>query len=60
MNYLTIAKDWAMDRVGERTSWDGFSLILVCGLVILAKPIVGMVAWLGLAYGIYTLVTKED
>tara|TARA_B100001094_G_scaffold328496_1_gene389036 strand:- start:974 stop:1156 length:183 start_codon:yes stop_codon:yes gene_type:complete len=60
MNYLTIAKDWAMDRIGERTSLDGVALIGVCGSIILFGGIVKLAAWVGLAYGIYTLVKKED
>ena len=39
--------------IGERTSWDGAMLIGICGS---AK----MIAWVGLGYGIWTLVKKED
>jgi len=60
MNYLTIAKDWVTERIGERTSLDGVALIGVCGSIILFGGIVKLAAWVGLAYGIYTLVTKED
>ncbi len=60
MNYLMIAKDWVKDRVGERTSLDGVALIGVCGSIILFGGIVKIAAWVGLAYGIYTLVKKED
>ena len=42
MNYLTIAKDWVMDRVGERTSLDGVALIGVCGSIILFGSIYGI------------------
>jgi len=60
MNYLTIAKDWVSERIGERTSLDGVALIGVCGSIILFGGIVKIAAWVGLAYGIYTLVKKED
>jgi len=60
MNYLTIAKDWVSERIGERTSLDGVALIGVCGSIILFGGIVKLAAWVGLAYGIYTLVKKED
>jgi len=60
MNYLTIAKDWVTDRISERTSLDGVALIALCGSVILFGGIVKLAAWLGLGYGIYTLVKKED
>ena len=57
---LDTAKDWIMDRWLERTSWDGVSLIVICGSVILFGGIAKLLAWVGLAYGIYTLVKSED
>ena len=58
MNMLLKAKDWVMDRVGERTSLDGVALIVVCGSVILFGGIAKLLAWAGLLWGIYTLVKK--
>jgi len=52
--------DWIKARIKERTSIDGMSLILMAGLVIIAAPIVKLLAWPALAYGIYTLVKSED
>lgn len=52
--------DWIKDRLKERTSMDGVSLILMAGLVIVAAPIVKLLAWPALAYGIYTLVKSEE
>ena len=52
--------DWIKARFKERTSLDGVSLILVAGLVLIAAPIVKLLAWPALAYGIYTLVKSED
>jgi len=52
--------DWIKDRFKERTSLDGVSLILMAGLVIIAAPIVKLLAWPALAYGIYTLVKSEE
>ena len=60
MDYLNNAKDWVMDRVGERTSLDGVALIAVCGSIILFGGIVKLAALGGLGYGIYTLDKKED
>ncbi len=57
---LDTAKDWIMDRVGERTSWDGLTIVVVCGSIILFGGIAKLLAWAGLAYGIYTLVKSED
>ena len=59
MEMLSKAKDWAMDRVGERTSLDGLTLVVICGSVILFGGIAKLLAWLGLAWGIYTLVKSE-
>ena len=52
--------DWIKARIKERTSLDGVSLILMAGLVIVAAPIVKLLAWPALAYGIYTLVKSEE
>ena len=60
MKYITLAKDWITDRVGERTSLDGIALIAISGSIILFGGIVKLAAWGGLGYGIYTLVKKED
>ncbi len=59
MNMLLNAKDWVMDRVGERTSIDGLGLIVACGSVILFGGLAKLLAWVGLAWGVYTLVKKE-
>ena len=52
--------DWIKARIKERTSIDGMSLILMAGLDIIAAPIVKLLAWPALAYGVYTLVKSED
>ena len=52
--------DWIKARVKERTSIDGISLIVICGSVILFGGIAKLLAWAGLAWGVYTLVQKED
>ena len=59
MEMLSKAKDWVMDRVGERTSLDGLTLVVICGSVILFGGIAKLLAWVGLAWGIYTLVKSE-
>ena len=48
-----------MDRVAERTTLDGVGLVAVCGSVILFGGLAKLVAWVGLAWGIYTLVKSE-
>ena len=47
-------------RTGERKKGDGVSLIVICGSVILFGGIAKLLAWAGLAWGVYTLVQKED
>tara|TARA_Y200000002_G_scaffold130399_1_gene107447 strand:- start:12223 stop:12402 length:180 start_codon:yes stop_codon:yes gene_type:complete len=59
MDMLLNAKDWVMDRVGERTSIDGLGLIVICGSVILFGGIAKLLAWVGLAWGVYTLVKSD-
>ena len=59
MDYLNDAQDWIMDRIKERTSIDGLGLIVVCGSVILFGGLAKLLAWVGLAWGLYTLVRKE-
>ena len=51
--------NWLKERVTERTTFDGASLIVICGSVILFGVIAKLLAWAGFLWGIYTLV-KED
>ena len=51
--------DWIKARLAERTSWDGLALVVVSGLIIVAAPLVKMLAWPALAYGLYTLIKSE-
>ena len=53
-------KDYIWKIVGERTTLDGTMLIAVCGAVILFGGIAKMLAWAGLAYGIWTALKTED
>ena len=54
-----VAKSWVKDRLSERTSLDGAALIAICGSVIMFGGLVKILAWVGLAYGIYTLVKSD-
>ena len=51
---------WIKDRLNERTSWDGGVIIAGSLAVILLGGLVKWAAWAGLAYGIWTIVAKED
>ena len=51
---------WFKDRIKERTSLDGASLIIICGSVILFGGIAKLLAWVGFLWGVYTLTKSED
>ena len=59
MDMLLKAKDWVMARVGERTSLDGLLLIGGCLSVILFGGLAKIAAWVGLGWGVYTLVKSD-
>jgi hypothetical protein len=59
MNMLLKAKDWTLARLKERTSLDGVALIGVCGSVILFGGLAKLLAWVGLLWGLYTLVKSD-
>ena len=48
-----------MARLSERTSWDGMTIIGFSILVIIGMPIIKMLAWPALVYGVYTLLKEE-
>ena len=52
--------DYIKASIGERTSWDGATIIGISLLILVAAPIVKLLAWPALAYGIWTLVKGED
>jgi hypothetical protein len=52
-------KSWVSKRFTERTSWDGAMLILLGVLVLIAKPIAGLLAYAAIVYGIWTIWKSE-
>jgi hypothetical protein len=52
------AIDWLQERMKERTSWDGFTIIVISVLVLSASPLIRYAAWAGLVYGAWTLWKK--
>lgn len=54
------AIDWIQERMKERTSWDGFTIIVISVLVLSASPLLRYAAWAGLVYGAWTLWKKES
>lgn len=58
--FVNIGKDWVLERLGERTSWDGGVIIAVCGGYLLLGGLIDLVAWGGLLYGAWTLWKSEN
>ena len=54
------AIDWLQERMKERTSWDGFTIIVISVLALSASPLIRYAAWAGLVYGVWTLWKKES
>tara|TARA_B100000519_G_scaffold173247_1_gene160509 strand:+ start:625 stop:789 length:165 start_codon:yes stop_codon:yes gene_type:complete len=52
--------DWIKGRISERTTWDGGVVIGMSILILIASPIIKWVAYAGLIYGAWALITKED
>ncbi len=59
MDKVNMVKDWVMSRVSERTSWDGIPIIVGSILILCGLPIIKLLAWPALAYGVYTLCKEE-
>ena len=51
--------DWMKARLAERTSWDGATIVGICLLVLMAAPVVKLLAWPALVYGLWTLYKEE-
>ena len=56
---LETVKDWVQDRIYERTSWDGAVLIVFGIIVLIAKPLAGLLAYAAIAYGAWTIWKSE-
>lgn len=51
--------NWVINRVKERTTWDGAALVALGVIVLIAKPIAGLVAYAAIAYGAWTIWKSE-
>ena len=52
--------EYVKSRIKERTSWDGGVIIAGSLAIIMFGGIVKIAAWAGVAYGIWTILKKED
>ncbi|MBP1153045.1 MULTISPECIES: hypothetical protein [Methylocaldum] len=50
---------WLVNRLTEKSTWSGLSLVVICSLVLLGLPIVRTLAWVGLAYGLYSMFSAD-
>jgi hypothetical protein len=51
--------DFIKARLAERTSWDGIAICGMSLLVICAAPLVKLLAWPALVYGLWTIYSEE-
>lgn len=56
---IEVAKVYVTKIMQERTSFDGLTLIAICGSIVLFGGIVKLAAWAGLAYGLWTMFKTE-
>ncbi len=59
MDMINVIKDWILARWVERTTWDGGVIIAVSLSYILLGGLVDWLAWIALAYGVFTLIKSE-
>ena len=48
-----------MNRISERTTWDGAALVALGVVVLIAKPIAGLLAYAAIVYGAWTIWKAE-
>ena len=51
--------DFIKARLAERTSWDGIAICGMSLMVILAAPLVKLLAWPALVYGLWSIYSEE-
>ena len=56
---LDTFKSWVSKSFQERTSWDGAVLIEFGIIVLIAKPLAGLLAYAAIAYGAWTIWKSE-
>lgn len=59
MDLLPKIKMWMLDRIKERTSWNGVILVAAGVSYLIFKPIAAVVAYAAIAYGIWTIWKAE-
>ena len=59
MEFFNTVKEWFQARATEVTTWDGISILILSGAVLLASPFVKYIAMAGIVYGGYRVLQKE-
>ena len=59
MDMMNVVKNWVLARWAERTTWDGGVIIAVSLSYLLFGGLVDALAWVAIAYGVFTLVKAE-
>jgi hypothetical protein len=52
-------KNWLVARSKERTTWDGIVIVAISLGVIVFHDLFKLLAWGGVAYGLFTIYKKE-
>ena len=58
--YASLAKQWVMSRLGERTTYDGAIIVALCASYILFESIIGIGAYAGVLYGLWTIYQEQS
>jgi len=56
---LKKIQNWTIARIKERTTADGLALIVFGVVVLIAKPIAGLMAYAAIGYGAWTIYKSE-
>ena len=57
--YTSLAKQWVMSRLGERTTYDGAVIVAICGSYIIFDSIITVGAYAGIIYGLWTIYQEQ-
>ena len=58
--YASLAKQWVMSRLVERTTYDGVVIVALCGSYILFESIITLGAYGGVLYGLWTMYKEQN
>lgn len=56
---FTYLKQQVEERLQERTTWDGVILVAAGLAYLLFKPLATILAWIAIAWGIWTIWKRE-